>query len=1498
MKFKLRYLKIGICIFIFLFLLGVSNRLLLPIYNKVGLQIQGTMLSVQNGLKEETGLSISYKSLSPSILSGINLNGIVLYDSESGEEVASIGRLSLGYTLSALFSDDMAKGFESLVLRDVDIKLVRGKNDGWIKALSAKRNAERAQRGEVKLDGDFAKAFFESLNLDDVNLKLSSDVRVYRLRLVYKDNESSCEADISKAFLSANGTNKIDALVSGSFAANLFGQKFSGVLDFSSVIPRSLDGSSAVLRFSGVNAGDYRVRYVGFLAEYKARKFSFKMLPSVRNVYAESSVDFESGDVVASVFADGFNLGNLAQTNRSDKITQSLFAMNFSLNAAASWNYKTGVLDYSSSGDIFVPGVVIPAERFQSDTLVSYSFSGNEKAVEIPYLKTSGDRYNISFEGAYDFELKQPSGTLAVESVKLPNGGEISTEVYIDKLERGFMCFAPQVFLDQNIFTAAQLNVLQSDDSWDWTFEVSDYSHDGDPGTVSIFGSWSPQTRAAQTSLSFNTIYLDTIVKTSAFFAEENMKPLLNAASEVVQSFVFSCDTFASGVGEDFSFSVPYAIVANTSRDDQMLILEADGNSDTFQLSRLEFVFGGQKLLMDGLVERFPETRERLLSGRLELNGIPYNFSGVSSKNRLEINSEYGMRFAFGTDTSGAEAVIEGAFAAAGFPVRLAGKTFEFSTDTTFSYSLENGFNASIPYFDSRFLEGTSDLNPSVSFSATVDKNAAHFESISYSDSVSTLNGSGTFVYGFNGQTFENADYNFILENSAGLEKVSLDGTILNSLQTPITVGSILSGTFAKNLFFTLQLNIDSLRSERFFAGSSESDSVNANITMQGSVSNPFVSVDIPRAVLTVQNKPLTFNAQAVIEDRVFSVQKASADWGDTEITNVLATFDQKTWDGNLSFNVKTNFFGRILNAKAGAVVKAESPVGAGVPEAFSVSLDAEEIKTDLKKDSKKEAKKKAEKFHVGILKLNDDFILSSSPNIGINGSVSNYRDVAISIKNDAPFNMNIDGSVGRKFLDLKVSDIQISPRVVLDSLGINLVKIYKGIAVGSFALTGSPMNPSFQGQIDVPNAEFNFPNFFKKRASTPMVSLLMSGSQFYTEPTRCHLQGQPIDVTVNVQMNRLAFESLDVRVQTIDDNYVPLNLNLSEMHVKGDFLADMTISLENDTIGVSGDLTAKNANAEFGATRLNEIISGLKIADTDDDDDGYPVDVALHIKTGPRVQISYTTFLRAVVVPGSEIDVTYIGEDKRLLLDGEVPIRSGEIIYLNSSFYIKEGEIHFSDDDESFDPSISIVAECKTRDEDSEPVTITLSVEKQHLSNLSPRLSASPAKSEREIMEILGGIITANASNAAAFALATGDYAIQTVVIRRLENALRDFFNFDIFSVRTMVVQNAVKQSLNRNSSSSNNLVGNYLDGTTVYIGKYFGDTLFADAMLRLDYDKNRVNSEYAYDGIAFKPELGFELAAPFAKIRWSVSPDLESILNMKIVENTALTLSWKFNF
>ena len=76
MKFKQRYIKIGVCVVYFLSLLVAVNRLLRPLYIRIGTQIQKTVDSYRENLKENAGLQISYKSLSPSILSGVSVNGI------------------------------------------------------------------------------------------------------------------------------------------------------------------------------------------------------------------------------------------------------------------------------------------------------------------------------------------------------------------------------------------------------------------------------------------------------------------------------------------------------------------------------------------------------------------------------------------------------------------------------------------------------------------------------------------------------------------------------------------------------------------------------------------------------------------------------------------------------------------------------------------------------------------------------------------------------------------------------------------------------------------------------------------------------------------------------------------------------------------------------------------------------------------------------------------------------------------------------------------------------------------------------------------------------------------------------------------------------------------------------------------------------------------------------------------------------------------------------
>ena len=168
--------------------------------------------------------------------------------------------------------------------------------------------------------------------------------------------------------------------------------------------------------------------------------------------------------------------------------------------------------------------------------------------------------------------------------------------------------------------------------------------------------------------------------------------------------------------------------------------------------------------------------------------------------------------------------------------------------------------------------------------------------------------------------------------------------------------------------------------------------------------------------------------------------------------------------------------------------------------------------------------------------------------------------------------------------------------------------------------------------------------------------------------------------------------------------------------------------------------------------------------------------------------------------------------------------------------------------------------------------------------------------------MTLLGRILLADAGGAEAaanpIALLGGlaDYGAQITVFRNVENRLRDLFKFDIFSLRTMFLQNAFMGALNINSGQRFT-VGNFLDNTTVYIGKYFGDTIYADAMLHLAYDGVSAGKDEILGGLKFRPEIGLELPSPFGAIRWSIAPELNSDWKL-LVPHTSISISWKFNF
>jgi hypothetical protein len=289
---------------------------------------------------------------------------------------------------------------------------------------------------------------------------------------------------------------------------------------------------------------------------------------------------------------------------------------------------------------------------------------------------------------------------------------------------------------------------------------------------------------------------------------------------------------------------------------------------------------------------------------------------------------------------------------------------------------------------------------------------------------------------------------------------------------------------------------------------------------------------------------------------------------------------------------------------------------------------------------------------------------------------------------------------------------------------------------------------------------------------------------------------------------------------------------------------------------------------------------------------------------------------LRGLITPGTEVGIRINTLENDYEITGDIVLRGGELQWLNRNFYLREGRIVFTETD-AFDPRLTLRAEVRERDAAGEPIRIILQAENQRLSELALTstantenrptgitLSATPGRSEQEIMAILGqnfiGDIDAE-NTLTSLASTAGDTALQLLIMGRIENVLRKLINFDIFSVRATWLQNILTDSQEVNNTGQSMSFGSVFNNSTIYVGKYFTDELYFDMLMHFLYDEARILEDPRASGIIFQPEIGLEISAPFGTLRWSFAPELNSWANILSpaawVPATSITVSHRWN-
>ena len=364
--------------------------------------------------------------------------------------------------------------------------------------------------------------------------------------------------------------------------------------------------------------------------------------------------------------------------------------------------------------------------------------------------------------------------------------------------------------------------------------------------------------------------------------------------------------------------------------------------------------------------------------------------------------------------------------------------------------------------------------------------------------------------------------------------------------------------------------------------------------------------------------------------------------------------------------------------------------------------------------------------------------------------------------------------------------------------------------------------------------------------------------------------------------------------------NGVPIYYPLLGVILDGTFIGQMRMTGDGQQYYLDGEFTFPTLNASLGAAVIpvSQRKEGKYPKPVYLDMDfitGRNVTFFL-----PNEQLK---IVRATAEPGQRLNLNYTSDPKTMSITGDLPIKSGNISYFDRDFQVTEGAMTFNESLGSFDPILDFRAETRVRDENNEEVTVALVYNAPVKSDFNPRVETIPARTEIEILELFGQAVVPYAEGGGnegnAVLLATSSVFAQAGIVQPFEEVIREGLNLDMVTLRTDIIENTLTEGLGRGEdtdlTSLNSGLGRYLDNTSLFAGKYIGDALFISGSVSANYFEEQRNRSM-FGGLEFSTSVSLEMETPFFNVAWSYSPD--PAVDRHFVEDNEISLKWQFSF
>lgn len=1446
--------------------------------------INGKLYQLENYalsyLTEKTGLTFSYESLSPAILTGLNFKGISISDPETETILLHMDSVKVSYKLWPLIHGRVSEAIGRITVNGLELQFNDEKNMKVVErilSLLPEKQTESNPAGfvmpfPVTLKNCSFTVLFRGmsgrLELEEIALE-SSHAAPYT---------TNVETTGSLSFIPDDTLTKLIP-------------KLTTDLKIQAQITPDLNGTLGRFELKKTDGGAFSFNDIEFVAGMEDRQLSLSVFTPEAPYGVEASWNMETGAVHAELNAEDFDpFAVIKLKNKSkslDKVKGTRIDGHYGVDLVLGDN-AVASLQYNVDGSVYLPPGIL-----KDELEVSVAAEGDLSRVSVSDLQVVTKAFSVNYYGDVNIEALNLSGYLKLGHYLLPSGKRLEGEFYIEDLQHGFSAFSPQFMLGDVPLTGVQLECVPGDKSADISLSVYDYSHAeaGVPGHIQLDGSLLyGDERFLQASFYLENEFVDNLLR----YADNVLPPdkaIDPSLLEKVSPYILTCEAYGSTDFDSLSFNVPYVVVANTQKDNEMLLVSLDGNETTAQISQLELLYAGQQLSATVNADADDDYSEIFFSTDFTLNDVPYYFSGVYNKGReIVVNGDYD--FELRLDLRVKKQVLCSLYADT-IPVKIKDYLFSASIDTEIDFTSLENFFINLTRFEVSENSGKLRIEPRVELTGFADHYGLMLETITYGDSVSIFTGNGSVSWNMTSKLLDSAAADILLENPIGNERITIGVSVSNPEEVPFADRNLL-----KELYVSGTVDVESLMMSRFLEHQQQEDKVTVHGTILGQVKNPFVSLEVPELSLHAKAFPVTGSLNLTLDDRIVTASDLNVSY---------KIFNLEDFGFELSLEGGTGFGYGMFNINSEPLLTASSPVAisfaldgdTGVLEegfdftkaSYEASLVLEDIQTGYDIT--------IEDYAVNVRHDEGLWYLTAGTTGGISGFLLDTGEFYLSALADFPVSFIADGSIKNSQLDIQVSEIEGN----INSFSMFFNKefsISNGAFAGDLHLGGKVSDPDIDGSLNVENLTLLVPGYVAEPLIAKEALLIAEDSTFTSKQVHFDVgKGQAL-ADLTIEMDRWNVALIDVAVRSVNNTLAPAKITVPYADCVGDADVNIDISMAGKDISVTGSVNVYNGIVELHTEGSSDASENGGAANP-----AYPGRIYIDMNLGisQKAELYYPNkdnpLIRGLVTTQEPVHLVMDSDTAETDIQGSLVMRGGEILYLNRNFYLREGSIEFNENGGEFDPRISFRAEVRERDAEGEPIKIILSADRQKLSELSPALSSEPSKTEDEIRMLLGAALIADTGSTPGQVLANVaasgfDFLLQNSLFRQVENRLRDLCNFDIFSFRTPFIQQALLQAMNNSGEQAS--LGNYFDNTTVYIGKYIGNTIYLDALLRFVYqDKNSAGN--SGPRLAFQPEIGLELPSPFATIRWSIAPDITSAKNLW-VPYTSISLSWSFKF